>query len=176
MIQLQHSANIYLGKNQRESNLITCRIIHQANVISEKTCYRAVGRSENLRGQIVIQGPHPFEGEVFAFILTKTWRDNCLPLRFRRPCAKDVLQRFVCLSLEPSLRIAVSREKSAKVNEGFNFRYFSICSSFFTNCKDKTNAFSNLVRSSAHHFIVSRMTNSHFQILNIQGLSKDYLS
>ena len=129
---------IYFGKNQRESNLITCRIIHQANVISEKTCYRAVGRSENLKGQIVIKGLRPFGGEAgsLCFYFCQNLEGQLSPLpRFRRPCAKDVLQRFVCLSLEPSPRIAVSREKSAKVNEGFHFRHFSICSSFFTNCR-----------------------------------------
>ena len=125
---------IYLGKNQRESNLITCRIIHQANVISEKTCYRAVGGSENLKGQIVIQGLQPFGGEAgsfcFYFCQNLVGQLSHSP-RFRRACAKDVLQRFVCLSLEPSLRIAVSRDKSAKVNEGFHFKHFSICSTFF---------------------------------------------
>ena len=129
---------IYLGKNQRESNLITCRIIHQANVISEKTCYRAVGRSENLKGQIVIQCLRPFgEGAgSFCFYFCQNLEGQLSPLpRFRRPCAKDVLQRFVCLSLEPSPRIAVSREKSAKVNEEFHFKHFSTCSSSFYDCK-----------------------------------------
>ena len=131
MIQLQHSPNIFRKKSKRkqshnvQDHSSSQRYFWENLLQSRRNVWKSEGANSNPR-------PSSFWRRSFCIHFYQNLEGQLSPSpRFRRPFSKDVLQRFVCLSLEPSLRIAVSREKSAKAYKGFHFRYFSICSSFF---------------------------------------------